>query len=66
MKSSPEFDGYRGQGEFILQLKKTGLNIYEDSWGSGCEENFSIPYAKLLPSLIPKESLRSNQYLKNK
>ena len=59
-------DGYRGQGEFILTLSKTGLNIFEKSWGDGCEESFSIPYAKLLPFLSPQGKLAIKSILKNK
>lgn len=67
MEPSPECrDGYRGQGEFTLQLKETGLNVYEESWGSGCEEDFTIPYAKLLPFLSPKGKLAVKSILKSK
>lgn len=66
-KPSPECqNGYRGQGEFILKLGKTGLNIFEEAWGDGCEEDFSIPYAKLLPFLSPEGKLAVKSILKNK
>lgn len=51
-KPSPDCQGgYRGQGQFILTLSKSGLNIFEDAWGSGCEKSFFLPYTKLLPFL---------------
>ena len=58
--------GYRGQGEFILTLSKSGLNIFEDEWGSGCEKSFFVPYTKLLPFLSPQGTLAVKSMLERK
>lgn len=67
IKMPPECqDGYRGQGYFILTLAKSGLNIFEDAWGSGCEQSFFIPYTKLLPFLSPQGKLAIQSMSNNK
>lgn len=67
VKLTPECqDGYRGQGEFILTLGKSGLNIFEDAWGSGCEQSFFIPYTKLEPFLSNQGKLAIKALLNNK
>lgn len=58
--------GYRGQGQFSLMLSKSGLNISEDAWGSGCEQDFTVPYAKLLPFLSPEGILAGKPLLEKK
>jgi len=66
-KPTPECEGgYQGQGQFILTLSKTGLNVFEDEWGSGCEKSFFVPYAKLLPFLSPQGTLAVQSMLEKK
>lgn len=68
MSEKPSSDcqsGYRGQGQYILTLDKSGLNIFEDAWGSGCEKSFFVSYTKLLPFLTQQGKSAVNAILKN-
>ena len=62
IQETPECaNGYRGEGIFTLRIDKSGINIYEEAWGNGCENSFFISYEKLKPFLSPagKRAVRS-------
>lgn len=42
---------YQGHGYYHLSLTDTGVRFWEEAYGSGCEQDFNVPYAKLAPFL---------------
>lgn len=47
-------DDYQGHGYYHLSLTDTGVRFWEEAWGSGCEQDFNLPYARLAPFLTPQ------------
>lgn len=45
---------YDGRGRFHLSLKPEGVSFWEDPNGSGCENDFLLPYNKVGPFLTVK------------
>ncbi|MGK5081483.1 hypothetical protein [Janthinobacterium sp. HLX7-2] len=45
---------YDGRGRFHLSLKPEGVSFWEDANGSGCENDFLLPYDKAGPFLSAK------------
>ena len=45
---------YDGRGRFHLSLKPDGVSFWEDANGSGCENDFLLPYSKVGPFLTVK------------
>ena len=45
---------YDGRGRFHLSLKPEGVSFWEDPNGSGCENDFLLPYSKVGPFLTVK------------
>lgn len=45
---------YDGRGRFHLSLKEDGVSFWEDANGSGCENDFLLPYSKVGPFLTVK------------
>jgi len=53
--ADPECKGdYPGKGRYHLTLKADGVSFREDARGSGCEEDFLLPYDKVAPFLTPQ------------
>ncbi|AMP00560.1 hypothetical protein CAter282_2713 [Collimonas arenae] len=44
-------DGYKGEGQYRVSLTANGIEFWEEAFGTGCEQDFVIPYAKLGPFL---------------
>ena len=42
---------YQGHGYYHLSLTDTGVRFWEEAYGSGCEQDFKVPYAKVAPFL---------------
>lgn len=64
IKVSAECKGpYRGEGDYVLMLDKTGMHIDEEAWGEGCEKSFFVPYNKLAPFLSPAGKLAVSSIL---
>lgn len=42
---------YMGRGLYHLSLTDTGVKFWEEAYGSGCEQEFSLSYAKIRPFL---------------
>jgi len=40
---------YQGHGNYHLSLTDSGVRFWEEAYGSGCEQEFKLPYAKLAP-----------------
>ena len=55
-------NGYKGEGEYRVSLTASGIEFWEEAFGTGCEQDFVIPYAKLGPFLTPqgKAALRDS------
>lgn len=45
---------YQGHGYYHMSLGETGVRFWEEAYGSGCEQDFNVPYAKLAPFLTPQ------------
>ena len=45
---------YQGHGYYHLSLTDTGVRFWEEAYGSGCEQDFKVPYAKVAPFLTPQ------------
>lgn len=53
--TDPECKGdYPGKGRYHLSLKREGVSFWEDARGSGCEQEFLLPYNKVTPFLTPQ------------
>ncbi|HWS40238.1 MAG TPA: hypothetical protein VN247_02960, partial [Arenimonas sp.] len=46
-----ECKDYMGKDYYYLKLVSDGLNIYEDAYGSGCENDFNVKFKDLAPFL---------------
>jgi hypothetical protein len=63
----PDCTYYYSKGMFVLELTKSGMDIYEAPYGNGdCEEGFQVPYPKLLPFLSPEGTKAVNSILGRK
>ena len=47
-------NGYKGEGDYRVSLKNDGMQFWEEAYGTGCEQDFLVPYAKLGPYLTPQ------------
>lgn len=53
--ADPECKGdYPGKGRYHVSLKREGVSFWEDARGSGCEQEFLLPYNKVGPFLTPQ------------
>ena len=63
----PDCTSYYSKGDYVLELKKSGMEIYEAPYGNGhCEEYFQVPYPELLPFLSPEGTKAVNAILGRK
>lgn len=46
--------GYKDEGDYRVSLKNDGMQFWEEAYGTGCEQDFLVPYAKLGPYLTPQ------------
>jgi hypothetical protein len=46
-------EAYEGKDAWFMTLGRDSVSFWEDAWGSGCEFEFDVPYAKLGPYLTP-------------
>lgn len=46
-------DDYTGRGQYHVSLEDTGVRFWEDAYGTGCEQELSLPYSKMAPFLTP-------------
>jgi hypothetical protein len=47
---------YEGMGDFHMQLEPTGMHLYEEAFGNGCERDYTVSYAEIQRFLTPAGS----------
>lgn len=59
-----ECEYYEGQDDFKLELSDQGLLVYEEAWGTGCEQSFTVSFAELLNFASPSGKVAIQQLLR--
>lgn len=59
-----ECEYYQGQDDFKLELSEQGLLVYEEAWGTGCEQSFTVPFVDLLDFASPSGKIAIQQILR--
>lgn len=57
-------ENYYGEGTYHATLEPSGILFWENAYGSGCEKEILIPYAKLAPILSAKGKLAIATFIK--